>query len=93
MSKRLQVLIDEAEFHEIRAFAQREQVTVAEWVRLALHNALRKTAGSQVREKLAVVRQATEHSLPTADIDEMLREIASEHPGKPPEEENEEHSV
>ncbi len=33
MSKRLQVLLDESEFREIREVARRQHVTVAEWVR------------------------------------------------------------
>jgi len=36
MSKRLQVLLDERDLAEIRGLAQRERLTVADWVRRAL---------------------------------------------------------
>ena len=77
MSKRLQVLLDEGEFREIREIARRQRLTVAEWVRQSLRNALRASPRSDARKKLAVIRRAVEHSFPTADIDTMLREIES----------------
>ncbi len=81
MSKRLQVLLDEGEFREIRELARRQRLTVAEWVRQALRNALRASPRSDPRKKLAVVRRAVEHSFPTADIDIMLGEIESGYAG------------
>lgn len=83
MSKRLQVLLDEGEFREIRDLARRERLTVAEWVRQALRGALRASPRSDARKKLAVVRRAVEHSFPTADIDVMLRELESGYVGLP----------
>lgn len=83
MSKRLQVLLDEAEFKDIRNVARRERLSVAEWVRQALRGALRTSPASDARKKLAVVRRATEHSFPTADIDTMLAEIESGYLSKP----------
>jgi hypothetical protein len=81
MSKRLQVLLDEGDFREIREVARRQRVTVAEWVRQSLRNALRASPKSDPRKKLAVVRRAVEHSFPTADIDVMLDEIESGYRG------------
>ena len=81
MSKRLQVLLDEGEFREIRELARRQRLTVAEWVRQALRSALRTSPRSDARKKLAVVRRAVEHSFPTADIDVMLSEIESGYAG------------
>jgi hypothetical protein len=75
MSKRLQVLLDEAEFREIQTLARRQRVTVAEWVRQALRAAKRVTPGGESRKKLAVVRAASQHAFPTADIDQMIGEI------------------
>jgi len=75
MSKRLQVLLDESEFREIREAARRHHVTVAEWVRQSLRHAVRAVPRSDARKKLAVVRSAAKHSFPTADIDNMLGEI------------------
>jgi len=75
MSKRLQVLLDEAELEEIREFARGQRMTVAEWVRQALRAAARTAPRGDARKKLALVRAAAEHAFPTADIDRMLGEI------------------
>ena len=74
MSKRLQVLFDEAEFLEIKESARRCRMTVAEWVRQALRRA-RHEHPAAVAAKLAAVAEAASHDFPTADIDVMLREI------------------
>ena len=75
MSERLQVLLDEAEFAEIRRIARRHQLTVAEWVRQALRVARRDEPAAEPRRKLSVVREAAEASYPTADIAQMLSEV------------------
>ena len=77
MSKRLQVLLDEREFREIRQAARRSGLTVSEWVRQALRQARRTAGGGDSARKLAVVRSATRHAFPTADIEEMLAQIES----------------
>jgi hypothetical protein len=53
MSKRLQVLLDEAEFADIRRAARLSRMTVAEWVRQALRRARREEPTSDARRKLA----------------------------------------
>lgn len=75
MSQRLQVLLDEAEFEEIRTIARRHRMTVAEWVRQALRLARRDEPATDPRRKLAVVREAARGGFPTADIGTMLTEI------------------
>lgn len=77
MSKRLQVILDDEEMAEIRAVAQRQQVSVAEWVRRALRAARDAQPRSDASRKLAAVRHAVTHSFPTADMDRMLEEIES----------------
>ena len=74
MSKRLQVLLDDEEYREIRASAHRSRMTVAEWVRQALRRA-RHDHPATVEAKLAAVAEAARHEFPTADIDVMLSEI------------------
>ena len=74
MSQRLQVLLDEKEFAEIRRVARRHKVTVAEWVRQALRAARRDEPAADARHKLAVVREAVRGAYPTADIGQMLAE-------------------
>jgi hypothetical protein len=75
MSQRLQVLMDERELREVRRLAEREHLTVAEWVRRAIHDASRRVPASDPDRKLAAIRAATKHKFPTADIDTMLAEI------------------
>lgn len=77
MSKRLQVVLDEEELEEIRSVAERERLTVSEWVRRALREARRDGPARPAAEKLDAVRRASRHAFPTGEIDELLEEIAS----------------
>ena len=76
MSKRLQVLLDDAELREIQRLARAERVTVAEWVRQALRAARRRQPTGDVQKKLAAIRAAARHRFPTGDVEQMLAEIA-----------------
>ena len=82
MSKRLQVLLEESEFREIRRIARRERMTVAEWVRQALRAARRREPLGGADKKLDVVRAASCHSFPSADIEQMLAEIERGYAGR-----------
>lgn len=75
MSKRLQVLLDEAEWREIQRIARARRMTVAEWVRQSLRAASRREPGSDTGKKLASVRAAARHAFPTGDVQGMLAEI------------------
>ena len=75
MSKRLQVLLDDGEFREVRRAARARKLTVAAWVREAIRAARREQPGPDPDRKLAVVRAAVRHGFPTADIEEMIAEI------------------
>lgn len=75
MSKRLQVLLDEAELREIQRLARRKPVTVADWVRQALRSARRAEGPREPGRKLKAVRASVRYRFPTGDIDEMLAEI------------------
>ncbi len=74
MTQRLQVLLDDAEFAEIRRIARRHRLTVAEWVRQALRLARADEPAVEPRRKLMVVRDAAAGAYPTADIGQMLAE-------------------
>lgn len=76
MSKRLQVLLDEAEFEEIDQAASIQKLTVAEWVRRVLREARRRQPTIDATRKLAVIRASAAHSFPVADVDQLLTEIA-----------------
>jgi hypothetical protein len=75
MTKRLQVLVDDAELREIRRIARTKRMTVAEWVRQVLRAARRREPEGDARKKIEVVRAASRHSFPTGDIEQMLAEI------------------
>jgi hypothetical protein len=75
MSKRLQVLLDEAELEEIRRVAARKRMTVAEWVRQSLRSARADEPIHDVQVKLEVLERARRHTFPSGDIAHMLAEI------------------
>jgi hypothetical protein len=75
MSKRLQVLLDEAELRDLREAARRQGMPLSEWVRRALRDARRREPRGDIAGKVRAVRAAALHEFPTADIDEMLDEI------------------
>jgi hypothetical protein len=75
MSKRLQILLDEAELRAIRRLARRERSTVADWVRRAIRSARQSEGAAGAGPKLDTLRAALRHRFPTADIDQMLAEI------------------
>lgn len=75
MSKRLQVVMSEEEYREIREAAERRRLTVSEWVRRTLRRARSEEPSSAVGSKLEAVRAAVRHDYPTADMPQMLREI------------------
>ena len=75
MSKRLHVLLGEAEFDDLREAASRQGMPVSEWVRQAIREARRREPSRDVEAKLRAVREAVKHGGPTADIDQMNAEI------------------
>ncbi len=75
MTKRLQVLFDDAELREIQRLARRNRMTTAEWVRRSLRFAREAEAGADIGQKLAAVRTGAQHAFPVADVDTMLEEV------------------
>ena len=75
MTKRLQVLLQDPDYREIQRIARSRRISVAEWVRQALHAAKREEPLGDVAEKLEALRAAAKYEFPTADIDLMLAEI------------------
>jgi hypothetical protein len=77
MSSRLQIILDDRELREIRQAARRSGLTVSEWARRAMRQARRAGSDADPARKLAGIRAASRHAFPTADIEQMLREIES----------------
>lgn len=75
VSKRLQVVLDDAEFAALQDVASREGKSLSEWVRGVLRDARRGLPTGDQARKLAAVRAAARHDFPTAEIDRMLEEI------------------
>lgn len=75
MSKRLQVVLNDAEYRELERSARREGVTVSQWVREAITAARARYPVRDIGPKLAAVREAAGHSYETGDIGEMLADI------------------
>jgi hypothetical protein len=75
MSKRLQVLIPDAEMDELRRLARREKLPVGEWVRRAIREARAGRPASDPQVKLRAIRKSAEYTFPTAEIGQMLDEI------------------
>jgi hypothetical protein len=84
MSTRLQVILDKVEMAEIRRAAAQQRMTVAEWVRQNLRAARRHLPTTDSGRKIAVIRAATGHQFPTADIEVMLAEIERGYNTRPP---------
>lgn len=76
MSKRLQVVLDDAELEDIQRVSRAQHLTVAEWVRQALRAARREQPVYDVSTKIQVVREAARHDYPSGDIEDMLHEIS-----------------
>ncbi len=83
MSKRLQVVLDDAELREIRKTAKASGLTVSAWVRQSLRQARDGIVVEDPDKRLAVVRAAARNAYPTADIDDMLGQIESGYAGSP----------
>ncbi len=75
MSKRLQVLLDDSEYREIKRLASSRRLSIAAWVRQALTGARQKEPRGDSGRKLDAIRAAARFSFPTADIEQMLSEI------------------
>ncbi|MGQ0842683.1 MAG: antitoxin [Sporichthyaceae bacterium] len=76
MSKRLQVVVDDAELERFGAVAEREGLTLSEWVRQTLRAAERSRSTGDVERKLAAIQRAVAYNGgPEVDIEQMLEEI------------------
>lgn len=75
MAKRLQVILNDPQYRDIKRIARSRQMSIAEWVRQALDLARRQEPLGGIGKKLEVIRAAAQHDYPVADIDVILAEI------------------
>jgi hypothetical protein len=75
MAKRLQVILQDPEYRDIQRMARAQHLSIAAWVRQALALARRREPLGDTGKKLDIVRAASRHAFPTADIERMLTEI------------------
>ena len=75
MAKRLQVILKDPQYREIKRAARSRRMSIAEWARQALDQAHRQEPLGAPGKKLEVIRAAARCDYPTADIDRMLAEI------------------
>ena len=88
MPKRLEILLNDTEYAVICEAAERQQISVPEWVRQALRDTRQaELTGAQpnrdaqrndpdrIARKLQALEELSQQNYPTADIDQMLREI------------------
>lgn len=76
MSKRLQVLIDEREYGKFAKQARTEGKSLGAWVRDSLRAICQQSVSSSPEAKMNRLREiAQRSSLPSSDIDSMLREV------------------
>lgn len=76
MSRRLQVLVDEAELAVLREAAEREGLNLSAWSRRVLGEAARRKPSRSAARKLEAVRAAVENDFPAPDIEQMNVEIS-----------------
>ena len=82
MSKRLQVILEEAEYRDLQRIARRHRMTVSEWVRQTLRQGQRREPVAEPDRKFRTVREGARHAFPTADIGQMLTEIERGYGGR-----------
>jgi hypothetical protein len=75
VTKRLQVLFEDAEYAALQAAAAARGLSVAEWVRQAIAAARRRESTGAVDRKLDAIRAAVRHTGPTGPIERLTAEV------------------
>ena len=86
MTKRLQVLLDDAELRTIQRLARRDKLTTAEWVRRRLREGAAASTRPDTASRLAAIHTAYRHAsaAPAPDLGQMLEEIERGYLADPP---------
>ena len=75
MSKRLQVILGEQELKAIQKKSKLANLTVSDWVRHWIQVGMSSNTPMTPEQKLSRLLQLSQTNAPTADIDQMLKEI------------------
>lgn len=75
MSKRLQVVVEDAELRRFQRAAKSKGVTLSEWARQVLRRAERESSSTDPTKKLDAIRNSVDYAFPAPDIRQMEREI------------------
>jgi len=77
MTKRLQVLLDDAELRTIQRLARRDRLTTAEWVRRRLREGAMASSRPDTATRLAAIHAAYRYTsaIPAPEVGQMLEEI------------------
>lgn len=75
MSKRLQILLPEADYRAIVKVCRHDKKKVSEWVRESLRRSLKYKEAPSAEDRIASVLRFASYSGPTGDIEEILSEI------------------
>lgn len=74
MTKRLQVLLDDAELRTIQRLARRDKLTTAEWVRRRLREGAASARGDTASKLAAIHAAYRQAAAPAPDIEQMVAE-------------------
>jgi hypothetical protein len=75
MAKRLQVIMKDPEYREVRRAARSRHMSMAASVRQALDLVRRREPVGGVSKKLEIIRAAVQHDYSVSDFDDMLAGI------------------
>jgi sugar phosphate isomerase/epimerase len=64
MAVRLQIILKDSEYREIKRLARLRRLTISEWVRQALGLVDRRQPARSVEERLRAIREAARHDFP-----------------------------
>ena len=76
MKKICQVLMEDTEYEDIKHIASRRKMTVEQWIEATVSEA-RADYHRRVERIRRVIEEASHKNFPTADIEDMLKEIES----------------
>lgn len=69
------MLVEEGEYSRIRKAAERQKLTLGEFVRRELRRSVEASDVRPAAEKLRVLQRASQYNFPTCDIEQMNAEI------------------